>query len=163
MSDMELKPCPFCEHGALHIDQQNRRFFVDCWGCSARGPRAESSDEATLLWNEDNYNPQEDSYNTLRAQVKELTAAQSQSGWDFDMDKAPKHFVTQSHCGAKLGKTVSLAIRGNPDFIVAGRWHWREGDEKPLWVYSYEGEDLAEPYAWRDIDVPPPHRPEEQG
>lgn len=46
--------CPFCKNGKVllwHEGHLEKPWYVECMKCFARGPQAESEDEAFRLWN----------------------------------------------------------------------------------------------------------------
>jgi hypothetical protein len=50
MSDLELKPCPFCQSAAA-IDGENGRYWVECTGCYIMTARYVRKDSAAEIWN----------------------------------------------------------------------------------------------------------------
>lgn len=53
----EQKACPFCKMDKLYTadewktDSYDKQHFVECGNCGARGPLADTLDEAWRLWN----------------------------------------------------------------------------------------------------------------
>ena len=46
-----LESCPYCGSESLFSDFDSEGFYIECNGCLARGPAAESRAEAERLWN----------------------------------------------------------------------------------------------------------------
>ena len=46
----DLPSCPFCGSENLLIDRDSEGWFVECNGCLAEGPRAETQAEAERRW-----------------------------------------------------------------------------------------------------------------
>ena len=50
----ELKPCPFCGCKDVlrwHVGHYDKPWIVECVGCLADGPHADTEKEAIELWN----------------------------------------------------------------------------------------------------------------
>ena len=47
----ELKPCPFCGSESLFADIDDDGFYIECNGCLARSPVANTQAEAEMRWN----------------------------------------------------------------------------------------------------------------
>lgn len=45
-------PCPWCGYYDLYVDNICKKFFVGCAACGARGPMADTIEEAIEKWNE---------------------------------------------------------------------------------------------------------------
>lgn len=43
--------CPFCGKGDCYVYQHPKAFNVNCDGCCAAGPAADTEEEAVTLWN----------------------------------------------------------------------------------------------------------------
>lgn len=48
----DLPGCPFCRSENLLIDRDREGWYVECNGCLAEGPRAETQAEAERRWGE---------------------------------------------------------------------------------------------------------------
>jgi Lar family restriction alleviation protein len=46
-----LKVCPFCRDRAASVEGDAPRIYVECHGCGARGPDADTELEAIARWN----------------------------------------------------------------------------------------------------------------
>ena len=50
MSEIKLKPCPFCGGGAA-IGRHGDNYFIECCKCGSRTWFYKSADKATEAWN----------------------------------------------------------------------------------------------------------------
>ena len=55
ITGFKVVPCPYCgaDVRLLHLHQQDEMpRFVRCGKCGARGPTADTAEEAVIMWNE---------------------------------------------------------------------------------------------------------------
>lgn len=51
MSEIELKPCPFCGSGDVICDMFEDVYFVECWDCCAKVESFNGLEDAVAGWN----------------------------------------------------------------------------------------------------------------
>ena len=52
VSEIKLKPCPFCGHTAeMFYDEYESMWSVHCYGCHGQGGRCDKEAEAAAAWN----------------------------------------------------------------------------------------------------------------
>lgn len=51
MSEIELKPCPFCGSDDVICDMFEDVYFVECWDCCAKVESCNGLEAAVVRWN----------------------------------------------------------------------------------------------------------------
>ena len=51
MSEIELKPCPFCGSDDVTCDRFEDVYYVECWYCSAKIESYNGAEDAIAGWN----------------------------------------------------------------------------------------------------------------
>lgn len=51
MSEIELKPCPFCGSEDVTCDRFEDVYYVECWDCSAKIESYNGAEDAVAGWN----------------------------------------------------------------------------------------------------------------